>query len=687
MEQGASSGLVDSIKDLHEIKPQVLIHFLPTLLNQLLRLLTLSIHEDVSINTARLLVHIIDQCQKESCMMYLHSYVKRIFKIEVRDQATDRTTHEALAKALVILLDPTFDSSFVEKLLKHLWFFYELIHKSMVQYLVQTGLDSVPRGQRFPASVHEALKAGISNAAQRVIQRQREGPEEARLANRSVATFLTHCFSLMDRGFVFCLFNNYANTFSHPDNKTLMEMKFEVLQTLGNYEHFVPLNLPLLPMPKEQAMAQNTCWHMRVNEAFCRRHFPVGLILRELGVALCEGSTELRHPAISTLRGLITKHALDTRYAGQDRQKRVATLYLPLLSLIQECAHSIISMSVGLQQDNLNCKEEILPAGPPRSAGLGLELPAFSFQAGGTLRSSESRISVTSIDSVGSVAERRSTMDCSSLVLQQEKLTKSEVRSLLLVFLHILKHIPPDALLAYWKQLSPANIPGFFSLLEMCVKHFKYCGKNHHGTSTASDQTHHQRSRSHTAALVRRSQTLPTRRSAHGIPRTARVRSHDGVEVSEALLAAHLSTEVCLTILDVLDLFTTHHKEQLLIDQGDNALMRNVFGVYLAFLQIGQSLAAQAHIFAAFHLFLNQFKLAFFRGRAAMCEALCMEVLRCSCSRLSDVRSHACLLLHLLMRLDFELTGRTGLSRTHTQIVVAVSRLIADMPELGEGGG
>lgn len=50
-----------------------------------------------------------------------------------------------------------------------------------------------------------------------------------------------------------------------------------------------------------------------LTEEFCRNHFLVGLLLREVGAALRE-SRDVRLIAIGVLKGLLIKHSFDDRY-------------------------------------------------------------------------------------------------------------------------------------------------------------------------------------------------------------------------------------------------------------------------------------------------------------------------------------------------------------------------------------
>ncbi|KAB0403781.1 hypothetical protein E2I00_014718, partial [Balaenoptera physalus] len=72
-----------------------------------------------------------------------------------------------------------------------------------------------------------------------------------------------------------------------------------------------------------------------LTDEFCRNHFLVGLLLREVGTALQE-FREVRLIAIGVLKNLLIKHSFDDRYASRSHQARIATLYLPLFGLLIE---------------------------------------------------------------------------------------------------------------------------------------------------------------------------------------------------------------------------------------------------------------------------------------------------------------------------------------------------------------
>uniref|UniRef100_UPI00358F78FB dedicator of cytokinesis protein 9 isoform X3 n=1 Tax=Myxine glutinosa TaxID=7769 RepID=UPI00358F78FB len=772
----SGSMLVKFLKSLHATEPHVVICFVPTLLNQLFHVLTHATDEDIAVNSARVLVHFVSLCNEEGQEHCLHSYIKYVFRTEVWSGSKCRTVHEELAKAMTSLLKTSADFLTSNKLLRYSWFFFQILIKSMAQHLIESGRIKMFRAQRFPPSYQQALQALMTVLLQQVVHKYKDSPDEARSANRSLSTFLKRCFTLMDRGFVFQLINQYMSEFNPGDTKPHFEMKFGCLREICNHEHFIPLNLPMVFGKGRIQRFQDLQLEYTLSEEFSRNHFLVGLLLREMGAALQENHN-IRLVAISVLKNLMAKHSFDDRYAQKNQQARIASLYLPLLGLLLENVHRInvrdhpmiptnpasqasrddltvcVPASGGVNMSTTPLKGSAQDPGAPRdilSAISGTTTPAL-----GLVRNADSRGSLISVDSTASLPERyqdrggsldkwtrcagalhfshecdsmdkswappfhrsHATMDFSLLspdrpltypctdseprsaslggsMLRFDKLDHGEIRSLLICFLHIMKSVSEDALLSYWNKASTQDLLDFFTILEVCIHQFKYMGKRYiaRGPESQSPVRGH---------ADRKSQTLPTVRNPRASLMHARLvhlgsldnsaasslnhsSSHPEAELSQqTLLEANMATEVCLIVLDCLACFTHSFKEQLLCDDGHNPLMRKVFDIHLSFLQVNQSEAALRHVFAALRAFVSKFPSAFFRGRADMCAAFCYEILKCCNSKLSSTRNEACALLYLLMRNNFEFTGRKSFVRSHLQIIIAVSQLIADVAGIG----
>ncbi|XP_077199951.1 dedicator of cytokinesis protein 9 isoform X9 [Paroedura picta] len=699
--QALGADLVKYLKSLHAMEGHVMIAFLPTILNQLFRVLTRATQEEVAVNVTRVIIHVVAQCHEEGLDSYLRSYVKYAYKAEPYVASEYKTVHEELAKSMTTILKPSADFLTSNKLLKYSWFFFEILIKSMAQHLIENGKVKLLRNQRFPASYHHAVETVVNMLMPHITQKYKDNPEASKNANHSLAVFIKRCFTFMDRGFVFKQINNYVSFFAPGDPKTLFEFKFEFLRVVCNHEHYIPLNLPM-PFGKGRIQRYQVDFRTTpidlqldysLSDEFCKHHFLVGLLLREVGNALQE-FRDIRQIAISVLKNLMIKHSFDDRYASKSHQARIATLYLPMFGLLIENAHRIDVKDISpfpINAAGSSTKDDALSLPAPNplvtpqksvntldnnlhkdlfGAISGIASPYTSSTPNvNCVRNADSRGSLISTDSGNSLLERHSeksnsldknqqTCTPGSSVVRCDKLDQSEIKSLLMCFLHILKSMSDDALFRYWNKASPSELTDFFTIAEVCLHQFQYMGKRY-------------------IASVRKISSLLGITVDNGY-------GHSEADVlHQSLLEANIATEVCLTILDTLSLFTTAFKNQLLTDHGHNPLMKKVFDVYLCFLKKNQSETALKNVFSALRSLIFKFPSTFYEGRADMCSALCYEILKCCNSKLSSIRMEASQLLYFLMRNNFDYTGKRSFVRTHLQVIISVSQLIADVVGIG----
>ncbi|XP_029558008.1 dedicator of cytokinesis protein 9-like isoform X2 [Salmo trutta] len=722
--QVAGGELVKYLKSLHAMESSVMIHFLPTTLNQLFRVLTSATHEEVAVNVTKVMIHIVSQCHEEGLEHYLRSYVKYVFKTEPYTSSTTRTVHEELAKAMTAILKPSTDFLTSNKLLKYSWYFFEALVKSMAQYLIESSKVRLSRNQRFSAGFHYTVETLVNMMMPHITQKYKDNLDAARNANHSLAVFIKRCLTLMDRGFVFKQINHYIHCFVPGDPRTLFEFKFEFLRVICNHEHYIPLNLPMPFGNGRIQRFQDLQLDYSLTDDFCKNHFLVGLLLREVGGALQE-FREIRQISIHVLKNLMVKHTFDERYTSKSQQARLATLYLPLFGLLQENVHRLNVKEVSpftINYSNNNGRDDPLLGNtvmmtPPRSSTFfdnSLHKDLFGVISGtasphasstpnvNSVRHADSRGSLISTDSGNSLHEKsndkNNSLDksqpasaLSGSLLRCDKLDQAEIKSLLMCFLHVLKSMSEDALFTYWNKASSTELMDFFTLVEVCLHQFRYIGKRCIARS--------QEGVGLIAAHERKSQTLPVSRNRAGMMH-ARLQqlnsldnsytfnhtySHSDADVlNQSVLEANIATEVCLTVLDTLSIFIMGFKTQLCSDHGHNPLMKKVFEVHLCFLQINQSETALKQVFTSLRTFIYKFPCTFFEGRADMCASFCYEILKCCNSKLSSIRSDAARLLYFLMKSNFDYTGRKSFVRTHLQVVIAVSQLIADV--IGIGG-
>nr|XP_008117830.2 PREDICTED: dedicator of cytokinesis protein 11 [Anolis carolinensis] len=700
--------LVKYLKCLHAMEIQVMVQFLPVVLTQLFRVLTHQTQEeDIAVNCTMVILHIVSRCHEEGLDHDLRSFIKYCFRPEKPSAPQNKTTHEILSVTMGLILKQSADFLAINKMLKYSWFFFEALAKSMAMYLLEENKIKLPRAQRFPESYNHALHSLLLAIIPHVNIRYSEIPEESRNVNFSLASFLKRCLTFMDRGFIFNLINDYVSGFSPKDPKLLVEYKFEFLQTICNHEHYIPLNLPMtFAKPKlqrvqdffflalERFTSVDVNLESSLSEEYCRHHFLVGLLLRETSFAL-QDTYEVRSLAISILKSLLIKHAFDSRYQHKNQQAKIAQLYLPLAGLLLEniqrlagrdTLSSCNAMSTSASREEFMCNF----ASPSNRSSLLVDKDSLyggSLQNGLSLKRDDSKGSLNS-DGGASSPDQSENMRRSSTrnsISQFGRLDPYEIRSLLVCFLYIIKMISEDTLLTYWNKIAPQDLMNVLVLLEVCLFHFRYVGKRNIARV-------HDAWLSKLTAIDRKSQTMPALRSRPGAIQTrlqhlgsldsSFTLNHSSSEADilhQALLEGNTATEVTLTILDTISFFTQCFKNQLLNNDGHNPLMKKVFDIHLAFLRNGQSEAALKHVFASLRSFINKFPSAFFKGRVSLCAAFCYEVLKCCSSKLSSTRNEASALLYLLMRNNFEFTKRKTFLRTHLQIIIAVSQLIADV--------
>ncbi|XP_069104043.1 dedicator of cytokinesis protein 9-like [Argopecten irradians] len=733
--------LLNSVKSLHASDVSTYVKFLPTILNQLFSLLSKTECEDVAVNVVKVLVHIVSEVNTAERIKTLRNYVKYVFKPgHVPRGSKQRTVHEELAKNLTQILQPSMaDHLVVTKFLQHSWFFFETLIKSMTTYLVDSDRIKMPRNERFSGDYQFRIERLLQTLAPNITQRHREMPRETKTANLSLANFVKMCFTLMDRGFVFRLISSYLENFGPGDSKTLQECKFDFLRTVCSHEHYVPLSLPLMRKGmiktfKDIKLEDLKCDYT-LSEEYRKQHYLAGLILQELKMALSE-PREIRRIAITVLRDQLAKHSFDDRYVSKTQQGRIAALYLPLISILMDqkrhlmddpmnpsvppppVANGDISGStkgelrsqsgqktVTFDQRDSKVFAMIAGTGAPVLSSVP-DLKNHLSGSNSSLTSSTSSMDKSEKDgskksdpvkdkkgdkghtralSSGSGTDKGSAPSPkpSSMMLKYQRLDIVEIKDLLLCFLYIIKHLPDDILLGWFNNSSEFDIIDFFSILEVCLTHFKYQGrKKIHDLSIIGDSRKASTmpySRRSTPSVVSSNFQMRTVSQYGDIPDSPHHgMSSDADAVMKALQEANMTTEIGLIFLDLLSTYCQTFKRNLEHKDGDNSLMRKIFSLYLSFLQTSQSEHLQKHVFAAWRSFIKKFPSVLFRGQASLCGDLCYEVLRCCNSKLYSTRKEACALLYLLMRANFEYTKKKSFTRVHLQVIISVSKLLGD---------
>lgn len=137
--------------------------------------------------------------------------------------------------------------------------------------------------------------------------------------------------STLDRGFVLAVIQKYLSLITKGTSVSsyLIKCKLEFLKILCDYEHFVPLNMPLVPSSLDSAVGPLTI-------PFVKRHTLVGLVLSSVRGLLNHIDVTLRGMAVSLLRASVAKHEMDPRYGDPAKRARIALLYFPIVHMVIE---------------------------------------------------------------------------------------------------------------------------------------------------------------------------------------------------------------------------------------------------------------------------------------------------------------------------------------------------------------
>ncbi|CAH0603294.1 unnamed protein product [Chrysodeixis includens] len=692
----------NALKAAHAIKLNSLVAFLPTILNQLFELMTVekSYTQDMGYQIVKLIVHFVHMIHDYGRKDLLDSYVKYVFN------CVEFKLHTMLTAPLHMFVDPNQpDFLLGNKFMQYSGFFFDIITKSMAQYLINTGRIKMSRHERFHGDLLENIEKLVSTVEPSYILQQ---PMQTHIFNKNLATFLKSCLSFMDRGFVFRQIKKYLDKFKACDPKALFDFKFTFLQTICSHEHFVPFNLPLhankLSKDGDEDPAQ-----LKLCEEFIMRHFLAGTLLNQVEQSLREAPLK-RKAALSVLRALLTKHEHDDRYRSRQCRARLAYLYSPWLTIVLENAHRLITKSLAspLVENGhdkvdgdatvnpvLNSTKEAASANstprrnrltlhfehtPVRNSAHFKEPPSIPLNNmyGKDQASNVSQSSLESVSTMSggdSLPRNMGRLDLSEIGDQVNRfgvMSAEEVRDVLLCFLFVLKYLDDERLVDWWKSLSQAQQQSFFNVLEICAEQFQYIGRKKILSEMKATTPE-----CNGKPKPIKARTLPARMSPPDFSKEPPIvveknntvnrenlvnpsvtTELEAIAEHTVLSASFLATEVGLILIDRSCLFMKN------LGAADGVAAKP----YLKLLQYPQSETLYKHLFAALRAYINQFSETLFEGGSTVCSGVVAAVVRLCEARAAWLRREAAAALYLLMRANFQHATGGDLTRVHLQV-------------------
>lgn len=214
-----------------------------------------------------------------------------------------RHLHEEIALHWVVA-----NNAAAELSLTNSWFLFELIIKSMIEYLDNSHQLNAPRKNRFSRQFTDDIQTLVQMIASKIIGYHFSDKNLAFSLNNSLAFFVYDLFSILDRGFVFQLIKNFLKIITTKSSSSSPEVnhyKLDFLRIVCSHEHFIALNLPFgtpftynisAPASPTLSIKSGTSQHSGstnqdkfafadLTADFRQQHFLIGLILVEISQA------------------------------------------------------------------------------------------------------------------------------------------------------------------------------------------------------------------------------------------------------------------------------------------------------------------------------------------------------------------------------------------------------------------
>ncbi|XP_017773052.1 PREDICTED: dedicator of cytokinesis protein 7 [Nicrophorus vespilloides] len=590
--------------------------------------------------------------------------------VEVTANINSCILHQKLALQWVVSTGRPKDLS-----MENAWFLFDLINKSMVEHLARTGNLETPRRLRFNEHFLDDITTIVKSVTTEIIAHSTGEVSRAHKINSALAFFLFDLFSIADRGYVMQLLRSYMKQVQTkisliPDPSALFELKLQLVRIVCSHEHYVPLNLPFAtpfmssgasvsPSPSvSSSTSQNSflsgppasqeraSTFAELSSEYRQHHYLTGLVLSDLASVLIEmQSNTLHSKAVDTVRSLLSWHDSDPRYASPNARRRVAALYLPLLSVAMDVLPYLYHFSSDDSQSTSNINQTVALA-----------------IAGGIPNSD-------------------------NLISSRKGAISSDVtRNLLLCVLWVLKNVESDSISHWLGELSSTRMATLLHLLDACTSCFEYktrrrapahCGYAHAqvtqdvksrledmilGQGSAREMMQRRKGQS-TEKLRWRKEQMAYR------PMESSEKPRDEMNF-DTHLEGHLATEASFIILDTLERCVNT------VAQWDNqqTLIGLALTVLLHALGKNQSTTVLPHMFASQRSLVFKFHSALFDEESDHCADLCLLLLKHCGSLIASVRSQAAASLYLLMRQTFQIGN--NFARIKMQVTMSLSSLV-----------
>nr|XP_045601186.1 dedicator of cytokinesis protein 7-like isoform X7 [Procambarus clarkii] len=635
--------------------------------------------------------------------------------ITLQRPAGRKVTHEEVALQWVVS-----NGTGREKALANSWFFFELMIKSMTEHLARSSGQDTLRKMRFSHQFADDIQNLAASITNDIIALHNKDVRDSRFVqnvNSSLAFFLCDLLSVMDRGFVFMLAQNYCKQMSNkilslPDAAPLINLKLDFVRIICSHEHYVALNLPFCtplsamsapssPCPSigsttsqssfiSTVFGGNRSAFMMLSSSFRKQHFLVGLVLSDFAAALEINNPTIIGRAVNTIRNLLTSHDTDDRYAEPDVKARVVALYLPLINIVIDALpqlHTFASSKYRYLMSSLSDEND----GGPTHIHQNVALAIAGSSMFATKESDYEVIQGTTEEEMENQQPRK----C--------PLSSETTRNLLICLLWVLRNADETTLRHTLSELPHNRLHQLLDVLYIAVSCFEYKGKKicHRGGAVTTRSKEAMKNRLEEAIMgqnsarsemmLRRRERNPPSPSGtgeklrwrkesfpwrHHQQDTDRSPQHELEQESQ--VEGHLAAEANMVILDTLENIVQ------VVTMADHlqGLLPVVFRVLLHAIASNQSTSTLTNMFNTQRALVAKFPGLLFDEETEQCADLCLQLLKHCSSCICTIRSHAAASLYLLMRHNFEIGN--NFARVKMQVTMSLSSLVGTSQTFNE---
>jgi hypothetical protein len=280
-------------------------------------------------------------------------------------------------------------------------------------------------------------------------------------------------------------------------------------------------------------------------------------------------------------------------------------------------------------------------------------------------------------------------------VRAKTQLSSENTRHLLSCFLWVIKNLEHSIFFKWASSLSPHRLHQMLQVLNVCLPCFEYKGRKKvqirsthsfrkstdikdrlssleeciKGTVSARNDLMQRRNNRNSTEKYRWNKDRMIYR-----PQTSESAKSDIDWELNHYIEGSLSTEICLIVLDALELIVQVVSQS----EAPNNLLGTVLKVILHALSRNQSTLALQNIFSSQRSLVFKYHNLLFDEETDNCADLCLLLLKHCSSTLPTVRSQAAASLYLLMRQNFESYGN-NFARIKMQVTMSLSSLVGTM--------